>query len=197
MVLWYKIGNIHNWYHIKNHEALKLDFTHAETNPPLVTSKALFSLQGILFMISSEMSKNISITTSVFNQSSLTFEKEKQLSSNFLSTFTKFMAIPSYVWWNTKTAVAPQHTFSLTLLQSSYFQTMCMSHLPHLMFFRGNKISGELGDHSFVFVYLSLSFINESKLVFMHADINSFRCFRVVCLVKKYLYNIVYLCSLI
>ena len=98
MVLWYKIGNIHNWYHIKNHEALKLDFTHAETNPPqFVTSKALFSLQGILFMISSEMSKNISITTSVFNQSSLTFEKEKQLNSNFSSTFTKFMAIPSYV----------------------------------------------------------------------------------------------------
>ena len=96
MVLWYKIGNIHNWYHIKNHEALKLDFTHKETNPPqFVTSKALFSLQGILFMISSEMSKNISI--SVFNQSSLTFEKEKQLNGNFSSTFTKFMAIPSYV----------------------------------------------------------------------------------------------------
>ena len=96
MVLWYKIGNIHNWYHIRNHEALKLDFSHEETSPPqFITSKALFSLQGILFMISSEMSKNISI--SVFNQSSLTFEKEKQLNGNFSSTFTKFMAIPSYV----------------------------------------------------------------------------------------------------
>ena len=96
MVLWYKIGNIHNWYHIKNHEALKLDFTHEVTTPPqFVSSKALFSLQGILFMISSEMSKNLSI--SIFNQSSLTFEKEKQLNSNFSSTFGKLMAIPSYV----------------------------------------------------------------------------------------------------
>ena len=96
MILWFKNGNIHNWYHIRNHEAFKLDITHQETNPPqFITSKALFSLQGILFMISSEMSTNLSI--SVFNQSSLTFEKEKQLNSNFSSTFGKLMAIPSYV----------------------------------------------------------------------------------------------------
>ena len=96
MVLWFKNGNFHNWYHIRNHEAFKLDFTHQETNPPqFITSKALFSLQGILFMISSEMSLNLSI--SVFNQSSLTFEKENQLNSNFSGTFTNLMVIPSYV----------------------------------------------------------------------------------------------------
>ena len=90
MVVWFKGGDfLYELYHIRNHEVLKLDYTHVQFIKP----KALFTLQGILFMISSD----INFSISVFNHSSLSFGKKQQLNSNFSGAVTKLMAMPLYV----------------------------------------------------------------------------------------------------
>ena len=99
MVVWFKGGDIlYGLYHIRNNEVVKLDCTHEETHVQ-IKSKALFTLQGILFMISNDISFNkFTVSILVFNQSSLSFGKQQQqLNSNISGTFTKLMAIPLYV----------------------------------------------------------------------------------------------------
>ena len=101
IVVWFEGGNFHNGlYHIRSNEALKLDYTHEETHPQNTKSKAFFTLQGILFMISSDAisSNSFNLSISVFNQSSLSLgKKQQQLNSNVSRPFTKLMAIPLYV----------------------------------------------------------------------------------------------------
>ena len=99
MVVWFEGGDfLYGLFHIRNHEVLKLDCTHEETHVQ-IKSKTLFTLQGILFMISNDISFNkFNLSISVFNQSSLSFgKKQQQLNSSVSGTVTKLMAIPLYV----------------------------------------------------------------------------------------------------